>query len=415
MAGGLFLLAGGFATHALTQGQEPPGPQPVGTAATASVEPLKPARDLSKLTLLQQQMYRCAQRGGDWLHRANRPDGRFVYGYVPDLNTPLEGDHYLRQVGAAYALARAARFLGEERYAASARQAVLTLLLDTAPDADDPQLRHTMLPSLIVNRLAAAGLLVLAIQELPAPGEDLLEQSEQLCAFIRRQQAGDGSLSYVDANVHVDPDPEAINTYPGVALYALMRSQRHRPEAWKTDLVRKALPYYRSWWRAHQSAAFVPWQTLAYTEAFLQTREQPFADVVNDMNDWLCNLQYVQLDPRHPHWSGGFMDCVDGKQIPTAPQVSAALYAESLGEAGRVARRAGDLKRLERFRDSQERALQFVATLQYTEGNTQHFETWYRRGLLGAFHASHQDGTMRIDYTQVAVCALVEYLTDQPE
>src|SRR6202011_4303837 len=121
---------------------------------------------------------------------------RFVYGYVPDLQSVLEGDHYLRQVGAAAALARAARFTGDERYAAVARQAVLTLLLDTAPDPEKPTVRTITLPAAIVNPLAAAGLLVLAINELPSPGEDLLEQSEGLCAFIARQQGADGSLSY---------------------------------------------------------------------------------------------------------------------------------------------------------------------------------------------------------------------------
>ena len=46
-----------------------------------------------------------------------------------------------------------------------------------------------------------------------------------------------------------------------------MRSQRHRPAAWKTEAVRKALAYYRPWWRTHKNMAFVPWQTAAYAEA----------------------------------------------------------------------------------------------------------------------------------------------------
>src|SRR5438270_883691 len=148
MAGVLFLFCGGYAALSLTQGQESPSagiskPATAPTPADASLanEPDKPARDLSKLTPLQQQMYLSAQHGGDWLRRANRSDGRFVYGYLPDLNAPLEGDHYHRQVGAAYALARVARFLGDERYAAVARRAILTLLLDTTVDAEDPQVR----------------------------------------------------------------------------------------------------------------------------------------------------------------------------------------------------------------------------------------------------------------------------------
>ena len=141
-------------------------------------------------------MYLSALRGADWLRRANGADGRFSFGHVPALKVPLEGDQFLRQAGAACALAKASRLLGEERYAAVARQAVLALLVETALDQADPQVRQTTLPSAIVNRLGAAGLLVMAINELQAPGDDLLEQSEQLCQFIRKQQLADGSFNW---------------------------------------------------------------------------------------------------------------------------------------------------------------------------------------------------------------------------
>jgi hypothetical protein len=355
-------------------------------------------------------MYLSAQSGADWLRRANRADGRFLAGYVPALKTPLEGDHYLRQAAAAFALARAAAFLGDQRLTAIARQAVLTLLLDTAPDATEPQVRHTSLPSVVVNRLASAGLLVLAINELPAPGDDVLEQSEQLCAFIRKQQAEDGSLCCTDAAGQAEVDPEAINYYPGEALYGLMRSQRYRPAAWKTQVVRRALHFYQKWWRAHQTMALIPWQTAAYAEAYLLTSEKPFADFVAELNDWICDKQYQQLDPRHPLWVGGFMEWSDGRALSVPPQVNTAYFAEGLAEACRLTRKSGDVARYQSYRETLERTLQFLATLQYTEGNTQHYADWYRPALLGGFHASHQDGNLRLDYGQHAVCAMVRYL-----
>src|SRR2546423_1582925 len=122
---------------ALTRGQDRLGPIPapddadkIATAegaAPAALSAEAPARDLSKLSPLQQQMYLSAQRGAEWLYRMNGADGRFAHGVVPALRTPLEGDHFLRQAGAAVALARAARFTGNEEYTARARQAVLTL------------------------------------------------------------------------------------------------------------------------------------------------------------------------------------------------------------------------------------------------------------------------------------------------
>src|SRR5207237_2228486 len=115
---------------------------------------------------LQTQRWLSAQRGAEWLYRANGPDGRFTYGVVPALRAPLEGDHYLRQAAAAAALARVARFAGDQRYAARASQAIVTLLADTAADARDPQVRSTVFPAATVNHIAAAGLLVLTIHEL---------------------------------------------------------------------------------------------------------------------------------------------------------------------------------------------------------------------------------------------------------
>ncbi|HWG42555.1 MAG TPA: hypothetical protein VN688_07190 [Gemmataceae bacterium] len=441
----LLLTLAGVTTFSLTQGQDripspsgsdaaaghPPEknsresstakpPTPPAAVQTLSPSPLSlpargSARDFSKLGILQKEMLLSCQGGADWLYRVNGIKGRFLHGYLPALKTEMEGDHYLRQVGGAFALARAARFLGEERYAARATQAILTLLDDTIVDSSDPQCRHTSLPSRIVNRLGAAGMLVLAINELPAPQPDLLDKSEQLCNWIHRQVRADGSLRCNDAGDNDKPEAdegECINEYPGLALYAVLRSQKHRPAAWKPELARKAAAYYRTWWNAHRNMAFVPWQTAAYAEAYLQTKDAACADFVYEMNDWLCGLQYDQIDPRRLTWYGGFMRWTDGKAADASPDISSAAYAESLAEACRAARAGSDVARHQRYTEVMERGLQFVVRLQYTDANVQHFADWYRPRLVGAFHASPRDGNLRLDYTQHALSALTTYLED---
>ncbi|GIW79912.1 MAG: hypothetical protein KatS3mg105_1719 [Gemmatales bacterium] len=301
--------------------------------------------------------------------------------------------------------ARAARFNWDNRYAARATQAILTLLTETRVDAKQGS-RFTILPSVIVNRLGAAGLTVAAIHELPAPQKDLLDQGEQFCVFIRRCQEKNGALRFSD-NVH---HKEGINEYPGQALYGLLLSQRHRPAKWKSDLAFHALPYYRSWWRENKNMDFVAWQSLAFTEAYLQTGNKEFADFVFEMNDWLVRLQYPPLDPRRPLWGGGFKSWSEGKEVETAPDIRSALYAESLAAAWRAAGRAGDLKRHQNYGEALQHCLQFLSRLQYTEANTQHFADWYRPRLLGAFHGSLEDGNIRVDYTQHAVYAMLLYL-----
>jgi len=401
---------GGWATLSWTQGQTTPSAAPAGTPA-----PPQASRDLSKWPLWPKQFYLSGQRGNEWLQRANGPDGRFIAGYVPALRVPLEAESYIRQVGAAIALAKAAKYFNDDKAAAKASQALLTLLLDTAPeDPSNPAIRIVTLPGGMTNRLGAAAALVQAIHELPQPGADLLDQADQLCNAIRRAQRTDGSLCCTDPGPDgkfAADDNETVNLYSGEALYALMRSQQHRPAAWKLDLVKNAVPYYQARWRSNKTLTLIPRHTAANAEAYLQTGDKAFADFVFEMNDWLCTFQYHQLDPQHPLWVGGFMSCVDGKPVKTPPHAISAAYAECLGDAARVARKAGDLQRWERYKGALERSLQFLLTLQYTDANCQHFNPEFRPFVVGAFHASNQDGNIRLDYTQQAVCAMVSYLT----
>jgi hypothetical protein len=323
----------------------------------------------------------------------------------------MEGDSVLRQAEATLALARAARFTGEERYAVRAAQALLTLLDETTTEAGEPPRRHTVLPSLIVNRLGTAGLLVAAINELPTPQADLLDKSEQLCNFIRRQARPDSSLRCDDTAEDGKVDSvEAVAIYPGMALYGLARSQRLRPAAWKLDLLRKSVTFYRAWWQGHKDPAFVPYQTAAWAEAFALAKESAFGDLTGEMAEWICSLQYDQIDPRHMLAYGGFMGYAEGHKVQSIPDIGSATLAGALADGCRVARAAGDATRYQRLSESLERALQFLVTMQYIDANTQHFTDWYRPRLVGAFHTSHNDGNLRLDYTAHAVCAMLGYL-----
>src|SRR5262249_60678379 len=111
--------------------------------------------------------------------------------------------------------------------------------------------------------------------------------------------------------------------------------------------------------------------------------------------------------PRRPLWYGSFPEWADGRPAETAPGMASAACAEALAEACRAAREQQDGGvRYRRYSEALERCLQFVTTLQYTDANTQHFADWYRPALLGAFHASAQDGNLPIDYNHHAWCGL---------
>src|SRR5262245_39046380 len=178
---GAFLAVLGFASS--LAGQQPREPAAKGDEAAL--------HDLSSLTPFQRAVYLSDRRAMEWLWRANRPDGLFHPGFNPALNLAVEGDSFVTQCEAATALARAARFSGQAKYTARARQAVLALLAGTKTDPNEAGVRFPVEPS---QRLGAAAFLMCAIAELPEPGPELLDQGEQLGQYLRKQQQADGSF-----------------------------------------------------------------------------------------------------------------------------------------------------------------------------------------------------------------------------
>jgi hypothetical protein len=391
---GLFIMAA--LAIACLSGTHAQAPQ-----ATFSSVPKQ--HDQTKLTIGQRHFYLSAQRSMEWLQRANKLDGRFQAGIIPALGQRLDGDNYLHQAGAAFALAKAAKFYNNERAAALASQALLTLLMETSLDPKDVRVRGV--PVHLANPLAAAGTLLAAIHELPAPAPDLLEQADQLANFLYQQIQADGSLKGAS-----EAEPEAMQNFAGPALYGIIHSQSLRPAPWKLDTLRKGRVYYHAYWQQHKNIPMAVWHGAAYAEAYYLTKEVGFANAVFEINDWLLGLQYGQGEPGRGTWAGGFQSWEDGKASAQAPNIGSAGVLVSLIAGCRLAKEVGDVQHYKRYRIALESGLQFLTTLQYTEANTQHFADWYRPALVGGFHASGLDGNLRLDYSVLSLSALVEYL-----
>jgi hypothetical protein len=414
---GLFCVAtfGGIATYTLTRSQ-PPAPSPrsdaVHPAVYAEAAPAKPVRhDLSQMLAQNRVLFLSARSGAEWLMRMdNSVNGRFLPGWLPAVNAPVEPENYLHQAGATYAMAKAARYFGDERYLMKARQAILSLLADTRADPSDPNCRYTSLPTIAVNRLASAGLLLLAIHELQSPAKELLDQGEELAQYIRKQQLTDGSLRLSENGGETIADLEAVQTYPGMALYGLMLSQRNRPAEWKREVVARALPYYRQQWKANRNLPSAAWLTLACAECYVRAPERTLAEFVFEMSDWVCSRQY-EADSRNVKCVGGFRGPTESKTALPAPRIDAAVNLEALAQACLVTRHIPDAARYGKYQECLESGAVFLTTLQFSESNTLHFTPAYRTALIGGFHPTHDDGNLRLDYSLHAICSLIECLT----
>jgi hypothetical protein len=389
-------IAVGFATLALAGACAP-----FASAQEPTTPPIKPvshaeAPDVPKAL---RGYHASARSGAEWLVRVhNDVSGRFLPGWLPAVNAPADDGDFLHQAAATAALARAARYYHDERYLMKARQAMLSLLADTRPDPADPTCRITTQPVLIVNPLAAAGALLVAIHELQSPADDLLRQGEELANYIRKQQQPDGSFA--------DGAPGPTNW----AVHGLVASLRNGQAAWKLEAIAKALPACRKQWQAGPSLARAAGLTPAFAEAFARTKDQAYADFVFAMCDWSCDFQYG-VDATQPAWVGGFKAVEHGKPALRAPDVSCAGNVGALALGCLVTLHAKDDARYRRYHEATELGCRFLTGLQYTDGNTGHFTPGYRTALIGGYHASLRDGNLRLDYNAQAVTALVTRLT----
>lgn len=372
----------------LLRGQAPPT-MPTSAPATRAESKLNPA---------QLELQLAARRGADWLSRMHGIKGRFLPGFLPALKQELESDNFSRQASAAAGLARAARHLGEEGYAARASQTALALFEDTALDPADPTRRTISLPGDVVTRMASAAALILVVHELPSPQSDLIEKAEQLVNTIRRETRADGALG------------DADTTTASLALWAIARSNKARPAPWKPALVAKSLAYYRTGWAKTRRVESAHALLAACAETYAANHEKESAAFAFEVADWVCGLQYTAIERHRLAWYGGFMGWREGKPVEETPDARAGSLAAGVVEASRVARESGDATRLQRYTASVEQALQFLMTLQYTDAGTQHFSVWYRPRVVGGFHASPTEGDLRIDHTADAVSALVGYV-----
>jgi len=348
----------------------------------------------------------------------NQVQGRFVYGYIPALRQPMEGDHDLKQALATLALVHAARFTGDNRQVAVASQAILALLSVTKVETTEPNCRYPVRSSLYCNRVGFAAILALCIYDLPGADEKLIAEAERLSAFLQKHIRADGSIHYTDSpnDKPTQIDPDGINEYPGYALQALAAGHRVKPAAWKAEALRKGLEYYRALFRTNPHPMLAATLTPAFTEFNSQARSPDAIAAVFEINDWLIQLQYPSTDPRHPRWVGGFRGWSNCQPVETAPGYECGAYLQSLACAYRLTRQGPDLAREARYKPAVLDAVQFVSGLQYVEANTRHFENSFRANtLIGGFYLSPVDGNLRIDATGAAVLGMLQFLSSGAE
>ncbi len=333
--------------------------------------------------------------GTEWLLQMQQPSGKFQYGWRSAQHQPLPGDQSLRQAGAALALARAGRELGAANCTAAAERALRTLLAE----------RPTTPPA-VANPTGFAALLLIALAELEAPTAELVAARAELAGFLLRRQRADGSF-HVGAS-REDPGDDPPANVPYYAPQALLAIAKQHAKARRPELLaaaRKGVACYRRWWEDHPHEAFPPWMIPALTAVHAETRDAATAAFAFELAEWCHDLQHGEEAPAA--WRGGFGVFHEGRRIANPPGITTASFCEALGAAVELAAARGERSRAERYGAALGRGAAFLRTMQFTPERLEHFAPAARPRLAGGFWASLDDGNLRIDQNQHAICALL--------
>jgi hypothetical protein len=353
------------------------------------------------------------QDAANWLTRMCKADGRVVAGIDPVLKREVPGSD-LAQAFACRALARAARFAGDDKTAAAASQCCLTLLTLTKPDEKTPTVRVPTLAADRGNKVGFAALLAAAIYDLPTPDAKLVAEADGLCQFLYSRLRSDGSVHYTEGT---DPpaktDPAGANLYPGLCFQALMASDRVKAEPWKREAVARGADHYRKMFAAEKSVDMCASMLPAVCDLGLRVKSDAVNSFAFEMADYLCDQQYTTSDARNRRWVGGVRPA--GGAEPTA---QTATCAEGICAAVALAVQVPDATRFARYRQAAVAALNYGRSLQFSasNGNAEHFVPTFRtQALFGGVHGSPSDGLIRADHTAHLLTAQLRFLESGAE
>lgn len=409
-------LCGGFLLTVTAQPPKPPALLPPSISGRPH-EPVVPASGTaaknSPLDRFQTPGYpadtlaalEAAKESTAWLTRMSKPDGRFVAAFDATLQRELPGSD-LGQAMGCLAVARMAKFSGDEKTTALASQAVLALFTLTKTDPSDASMRVPNLTPDRGNKVGFAAVLATAVYDLPNPDAKLVAEADKLCRYLYTRLRDDGSVQNADGiEPAVQTDPDGVNRYPGLCFQALMASDRVKSEQWKRDALERGVKYYREVFKSKKTTDLCGSMLPAVCDYCLRMKSEAATAFSLEMADWLCDQQYTQADARNLRWVGGFRPS-NGSE-PTAQSSSC---VQGMSAAITLTTQIPDAARFSRYRKAAIAGLTFTRSLQFNETNTLHFERNYRSALLGGVHVSASDGVLRVEHAGQNVMAQLRFL-----
>lgn len=351
--------------------------------------------------------------GANYLARAVRADGSFVYQYESGLNKEAADYNMVRHAGTLWSMLD---MLANEKDAERAA------LLRSAIDRAAAYLRGTIEvyaygTGLVVNefdtaKLGGNGLALVALTDYYrlAPSTELLDELRGLAIWIVESQASDGEYASHKVELSTGEVSRFLSDYyPGEAILGLMRLYKIDPDpkwqhVWKDSAVAATrwLIHVRDKGKELADLEHDHWLLYAINEVY---RVEPDADFLAHTRLLVEAIVTTQLgsargpNAAQPDWHGGWYE--PPRTTPVACRVEGLMAAVTL------LREVGEPDETKALLVAVEAGLKFMLQNQL-----------YGEKLLmlpnparakGGFHSDFNNWHVRIDFVQHSISALMAY------
>ncbi len=341
------------------------------------------------------RLQQAARAGGDYLLRAQKPDGSFHYEYDALTGGVSDGDYnILRHAGATIALFQLYETTREARYLEAARRAVVYLQgrFRWAREAD----ALYVLDDDGQAKLGANGLALIALawqMRLDAKSADAAS-ARRLANLIIRMQERDGSFaSYYD--MRGEPEDRASLYYPGEAMLGLVELYRLNGDQRLLDAARRGAAHLIQTQQRMPSLPHDAWLMQALAALFVIKHDAQYAAHALRIAEAMIRAQHTETDA--PLYAGSY-----SLGVPRA--TPAASRAEGLLAALRLARMTNDA-RAAAIAEALKLSARFQLAQQFNADNSFYLADPER--AAGGFRESLTSARIRIDYVQHNVSALL--------
>ncbi|MGA9771333.1 MAG: hypothetical protein WBV94_20025 [Blastocatellia bacterium] len=344
----------------------------------------------------RQQLLKAARAGGDYLIRAQKPDGGFYYSY-----NPLEGRaserayNILRHAGAAISLFDLYAATGDARYANSARRALgyLKTRYRAAREAGSVY----VIDNDGKAKLGANGLALVALtkqMELDPKSSDR-ESAAQLAALILQMQRKDGSFESYYGIRGDEPGGSVSLYYPGEAILGLIQLYRHNGDKRLLEAARRGAVYLIESQSRMRNLPPDAWLIQAIEALHSIEREPRYGVHSMALAESMINDQYEESE--REGFAGGFR--------PGLPRATpAASRAEGMLAAYRIARLINDTH-ASRIAGALKLSARFQLSQQFDRDNS--FFLIDAERAAGGFREGLASMRIRIDFVQHNISSLL--------